>query len=252
MATFLLLSLLCLLRQAACSRRTAGAKKCVVLYPGAFNPPGLHHIQMVEALLGQPGVASVVMMPARKSPDKVTAPLADRVELCRLSVTHHFPAGSPVEVDGDGLEFGEIMRDFSLLKRRFLARFGDSVELAVAYGADKSRISQRDYEASLLGRLFFTDNLFFVVERAQKADDSDFRPARHVSLPEPAIRGAAASSTLIRQIINDCSMSREEQLRTLENLLVPAAIAYMLERRLFREAQESWGGALLSSALCND
>jgi len=61
-------------------------KKRIALFGGSFNPPGLHHRQLVENLL--PYFDEIVIIPCGPRPDKVTvneiAP-ADRAEMVKLN-----------------------------------------------------------------------------------------------------------------------------------------------------------------------
>jgi NAD+ kinase len=168
--------------------------KTIVVFGGSFNPPGLHHRRIAEALARQ--FDEVVVVPCGPQPDKPTT--NDVEPIFRATLTHICFAGLPgVEVDLFDLEQATFCRPDEL-DRRYAHR-GEvwhlvSGELLIDGGAGRSYIHREWQDGP---QLWQTLRFAVAASGPTPLDPADL-PPHHRLLDLSAIPG---SSSLIREKI---------------------------------------------------
>ena len=193
--------------------------KKIAIFGGSFNPPGLHHRQLVENLL--PYFDEIIVIPCGPRPDKATvneiAP-ADRAEMTKLAF-----AGLPkVRVELFDLLENKFTRTHALQKMFELE--GEVWHLVgtdwTAGGRDGESAIHKIWERG--PELWKTLN-FAVTDRENYPHCTGDLPPHHQFFR----LGINGSSSEIRK--------RIRQNQPMEHLVLPAVKDYILRRKLYRK-----------------
>ena len=191
----------------------------VVIFGGSFNPPGIHHRLIVEALARI--VGQVVVIPCGMRPDKGSAGLVtpnQRAEMALLA----FSGLSKVTIDLSDIANGEFARTYDL-DVKMKARHGKNVWHAIGTdlvtgGADHCSAIHRSWYK---GDELWQKANFIVITRAGSEMNSDDLPPSSELLEF----GFSGSSTEIR--------NRLAAEQSVEGLVMPAVEKFILENELY-------------------
>lgn len=185
----------------------------IAILGGSFNPPGLHHVALVEALAGR--FDEVRVVPCGPRPDKPAVALLPPVYRAAMADLA-FGRIAGVVVDLFDLELPRFTTHWQLHER-----FGSLGELWLVVGADwieaggsKGSVIQRQWHE---GERLWREANFLVLSRpGHPIAQADLPP--HCEVLELKIEG---SSTLIRE-----RLARGEEIAS----LVPPALSGYIER----------------------
>jgi len=181
----------------------------IALFGGSFNPPHVSHQLLCAYVLGTatPVVDAVWMIPTFKHPfDKVLAPYADRVEMCRRLAAIF---GGRVEVSQIEEELGG--ESYTLNTVKALRERHPQTEFSLVIGADLVAERERWHGWPELSTLI----AFIVVGRQGSGVDA------------PGLDLPAVSSTDVRE--------RLATGRPTDSLVPTTVRAYIDEKRLYRK-----------------
>jgi NAD kinase len=190
----------------------------IVLFGGSFNPPGVHHRQITEALAAR--FDEVVVIPCGPRPDKVMTQFVDpcyRAAMCDMTFTGILG----VTVDLSDLELGQFTPTWEL-DQRFEPR-GDVWHVI---GTDLLEVDDSGLtvieRAWYRGKELFEQKAFVVVSR-QGVDKNKVRLPKRYQWLDIEVAG---SSSVIRQ--------KFESGDEVEGLMFPLALAYAKRYGLYR------------------
>ena len=228
--------------------RHSTAKKQVryqVLFGGAFNPFGLHHLEIVKNLLRQPDVDSVIINPDSDDSTEVPSFIKhktnidwkQRAEMCLMTLEYAQIPSDRVWVTSEGSHLVDNIKRFA---SSIEARNSDASEkyrfrLGLVMGADHlpqiEQILDFNFRARkdgerIEGTLFINPRTGYPL--AGLPQHTDYRV-----LPRTSPRFDGSSSTKIRNLLQDEKLSREEKHRRAEQYLAPRVVDFIIENNLY-------------------
>ncbi|MEK7159757.1 MAG: nicotinate-nicotinamide nucleotide adenylyltransferase [Patescibacteria group bacterium] len=198
-------------------------EKRVVIFGGSFNPPGLHHRKLAEALALQ--FDEVVVLPCGNRPDKETSHIIsdeDRALLIKLN----FGNIKNVTLDLSDIKSGEFARTYDIDKR-MKEKYGDNIWHAVgmdlvAGGENNQSEIQLHWER---GQELWQGCKFVVMTREKGIYNAKDFPPNSVLLD---LDFFGSSTEIRRRIKADLPI---------DELVLPEVELYIEKNRLYREAQ---------------
>lgn len=162
----------------------------IALYGGSFNPPGLHHKEIVEKILQRKLADKVIILPAGFQKNKDYIPITERRKLIELA----FSQMKDVYID-----FVNIDKNTFIVNSQYEVMYGNIGKIIHVIGEDHL---EGGYENSSLtnkwmnGKEMFLDSEFIVVTR-NGYNSGKFMPTNYTLLETDGI----GSSTEIRNKI---------------------------------------------------
>lgn len=189
----------------------------IAIFGGTFNPPGLHHRQMAEALSGE--FDSVLVVPCGPRPDKQTVNDVDPVHRATLADIA-FRGLDRVKVELFDLEQSVFSRTDELQDRyKNLGDLWHVVGSDLTHGGESSVIC-RHWERGL--EIWTTLNFLIITRHGYSAKEGELPPqCRLISLETPS-----AASSMIREQI----FKREP----FAHMVTPDIAAYIERYGLYR------------------
>jgi len=192
----------------------------IVIFGGSFNPPGIHHKELVKALAKR--FDRVVVLPCGFRPDKASHIQASDVDR-RVMIKETFEGMDKVEISFVDLDHGEYTRTYELDKQ-LQKIYGDDLWYAV--GTDL--IQGGSFGSSEIQKLWFRGpelwknlNFAVVARKDMPASPCDF-PPKNVLVQFDEV----GSSSEIRKRCN--------QSKSIKGLVVPEVEQYIVNNNLYK------------------
>ena len=166
------------------------------LYGGSFNPPGLHHRNIISYLLNEKIVDKVVVIPCGTRPDKELLPIEHRKSLISLN----FGDIQNLEIDFRNLDFSTFTSTYKLNEI-----YKDKGEIWHILGEDliasapgkQSPFMRKWYQAE-----YVWNNFNFIIVKRKEANKSTSELPPHSIYIDKQFPG---SSTEIRKCVSHSS-----------------------------------------------
>ncbi len=209
-------------------------KRTIAIFGGSFNPPGLHHRAIAQAVAELPGIDEVIVVPCGIRPDKSTTNTIPSVHRAAM-VDMTFADLPKITVDLSDLESNTMFTPNIDLERRYKA---DGYDVWHVVGSDLTTGGKRG-ESTIQrtwksGHQLWKNSRFILINRPGSPNtDIDLPPHNHVI---PGVESGGSSTEIRERIYNG---------KPFEHLVTPRVAEYIKRYQLYK------GGVIPHQAIWN-